>query len=648
MSKEQTSLEMTAVLPTTSDSSSIESSALAASCEPSRLLPLRDFALKLLLPLVLMVLPVVICLSFVRENAINVPFLDEWSYLQYVEKYLSGNLNWLEFVNVQHNEHKVFVPFSIMLMVSAISRQNSVALMYLSAGIILLQCLCLVGIGWIRVKERENPLLLLAPIFWVLFSLRGWENLLWGHQAHLLMCVFFVALCVFFLDRANRSAICFALAFTAALFATFSMGNGVVIWPLGFLQIALSGVCMLSPKKAQQQKGDDEEPNLDSSGSGFNRGAWLAKLVVWAAVSAVTLVYYLCTLTLRTSPGAMACRLSIETLKRCPGDVAQYLLACLGGVCSATPDVAIASGALILLLLLSCVHSFWMAPPAVRERVAAPLSLFLFGLGSALLILAGRFGGGLDSALQSRYCAFTSVGLAGLYLLLLSFGRPKTTFEALRVGMLVGLFFLGTVAGWRSGAIAGEQVSGARVMFANMVRFIDLQSDRALTDLFSDPAWIRARTAYLREHKLSLFAEQPPISLTGLSPVSAPAPSFLLESINSEPSHTYPLQRSVEVDSSRTPNLDFRGWSVDFPSRGPSKAVFVSVDSKLDIPTGIGMPRPEVAAQYRRRSYLRSGFGGTCRSNLIPKGLHVVTLKIVSPDERTYFQTGPVATLKIK
>ncbi len=614
----------------------MESSASSDSHRQSRL-SLRDFALKLFLPLALMVVPIAICLSFVRANSVNVPFLDEWSYLQYVEKYLAGNFNWLEFVNVQHNEHKVFVPFSIMLTVSAISRQNSIALMYLSAGIVMLQCLCLLGIGWLRVRERANPLLLLAPIFWVLFSLRGWENLLWGHQAHLLMCVFFIALCVFFLDRANRSATCFALALTAALCATFSMGNGVVIWPLGLLQIALSGICLHWQAKT-------EPPG----GIRFNRGAWLAKLVIWVAVSTGTLAYYLHTLTLRTSPGAAACRLSIEKLRRCPGDVAQYLLACLGGACSATPDVAIASGALVLLILLSCVYSFWTAPPAVRERVAAPLSLFLFGLGSALLILAGRFGGGLDSALQSRYCAFTSLGLAGLYLLLLSFGRPKTTFEALRVGLLVGLFFLGTVAGWRSGAIAGEQVRGARVMFANMVRFIDLQSDQVLTDLFSDPSWIRARTVYLRAHKLSLFAEKPPISLTGLSPVSAPAPSFLLESINSEPSHTYPLQRSVEVDSSKTPSLDFRGWSVDFPSRGPSKAVFVSVDSKLDIPTGIGIPRPDVAAQYRRSSYLCSGFGGTCRSNLIPKGLHVITLKIVSPDERTYFQTGPVATLKIK
>jgi hypothetical protein len=665
MSPEQPSPRTTVIVPTGADSRSPEAVNPACSRGIGKSRSLPDLLLKVVVPFLLIAAPVAICLAFVNANAVNVPFLDEWSYLQYVEKFLEGKLNLAEFVNVQHNEHKVCVPFSIMLLVSAVSRQNSIALMYLSVGIILLQSLCLVGIGWPRVRGRANSLLLLAPVFWLMFSLRNWENLLWGHQAHLLTCGLLIVLTVFLLDRANRSTACFMLALAAALGATFSMGNGVVIWPLGLFQLAVSGFCLLQAKAEQpptrsslaavnQDGPDREEPGawdesaLHPHSNDFNRPAWVFRLTAWAAVGGLTLAYYLHTLTLRTSPGAAACRLSLEKLKRYPGEVGQYLLACLGGPCSASPDVAIASGVLIVLLLASCLCSFLAAPPAIRERACAPLTLFLFSLASALLILAGRFGGGLDSALQSRYCSFTSIGLAGLYLLLLSFGKPKSTFQALRVGMLVCLFCIAAVAGWRSGAIAGEQVRGARVVYSNMVRFIDLQSDDGLTELFSDPAWIRARAAYLRSHHLSLFAESPPVALSGLSSVTAPAPSFLLESINSEPSHTYPLQRSVVVDSSKTPSLNFRGWSVDFPARGPSKAVFVSVDSIVDIPTGMGIPRPEVVAQYRRRSFLHSGFGGTYRTDLLAKGLHVVTLKIVSPDGHSYFQTGPLATLEIK
>src|SRR5260221_13564758 len=123
-----------------------------------------------------------------------------------------------------------------------------------------------------------------------------------------------------------------------------------------------------------------------------------------------------------------------------------------------------------------------------------------------------------------------------------------------------------------------------------------------------DPKVVRPTIDYLEHNKMSLFANPPPIELTPETTnklgKAATTPCFFLDTINSLPVHTYPLQKHVVIDPKKQPALDFRGWAIYFASRGPCSAVFLDIDNKLDIPAATGIPEREVARKHRRQSFL--------------------------------------------
>ncbi len=604
--------------------------------------------LTLALKLALIIAPIFLCLVFINKNAVNVPYFDDWHLLGSVFTRLqAGQLSLTELLNIQTGEHKCFVPWSLALAILSATKYNVVAIMHCEWLFLLLQCLCLGLIAWPSITGRSaSPLLLLAPIVWVTFGIRQWDNLLWAATLMNVMTPFFFALTVLLLERSHKLDLCLVTAIVSAGLATYSFGHGVAIWPLGLLQIGLQRLVAFGTRNHTACTDVAAATPTGSAGS-LQTGGWWQKLIAWCAAAGVCLALYLPHLRLGYNTGA---HLNFATIKQNTCGVAQYMLACLGSPLSGDSSTAITAGVLMLAIFAAGIISAIGKSNEIRQKAIAPTILFLAGLATVCGVTIGRFNGGIDAALVSRYCTFTNLAVTGLYLLLLSLGRQKSPYETLRAGLMLGLISIGVISTTQASWVQGQAVRAQRVLLANMVRYEDIQSDDTIAQLsgLENIDLVRKACIYLKAHKLGLFAGPAPVQPSQLAQAThAPGP-YLLESINSLPVHTYPLQKHVVIDKAMTKSLDFRGWAIDFKARGAAKAVYLSIDSRLDIPSGMGMPRSELPLQFHRFSYLCSGFGGTCSSNLLPNGVHRVTLKVVSADGQCYFESSPLATLEVK
>ena len=424
---------------------------------------------------------------------------------------------------------------------------------------------------------------------------------------------------------------------------TYSAATGVLALCLGLMQ--LIGFLLTSTTHEQKDL--------------------LKKVLIWACVSSITLAYHFTHYRYEHyGPRWDFGHSSYETIHTLI-KLVQVFCAGLANPLSIEAYNALSCGILVLITAIWLGIVFWRADRATKSLAITPIILFAYGVATEMLIVIGRGAAGFDAVLSSRYCTFLSIGIAGLYMLLLTLRNVKVGWPAIRLGIFIGIIFIASITSTKYGLAQGAEIRNERLLLANMTRHFDLQPESAFTlqrnstrlasivgpiynlklDSSLFPPMIEL-CKYMKENHLSLFWNSSP-SLSGLTQTKE-RPLYMLESINWEPCHMYPLQRHVIADSNNIDFLFFKGYALDFKYKRPSQAVFVSIDGKWDVPTAMGLAEPEVASKFHRDNYQYCGFAGTCRSLLPGKGIHTVTLKIISPDQQHYSQSGPLATLEIR
>lgn len=112
---------------------------------------------------------------------------------------------------------------------------------------------------------------------------------------------------------------------------------------------------------------------------------------------------------------------------------------------------------------------------------------------------------------------------------------------------------------------------------------------------------------------------------------------YNLEQINSvvEPLSHQP----VSVPSSE--QLIIIGWAVDQSARGDASSIEIAVDGKA-YRTKSGLNRQDVADHFKEPEYLKSGFNFSAPAEAFGKGRHQLTVRIISKDGKSYFESPPV------
>ena len=165
---------------------------------------------------------------------INVPRGDDWNFVDDLNRFFSNTID-IEFLFRQHNEHRLFFPRIIMLIVTSLFHWNIKVLMYISFVVVVITYFVISNLYKDFAKERLGKFslpetYLMIGIF--VFSISQQENWLWGWQIQIFLNILFIIIgfnCLSKEENRNRNLL---FAFVAGFIATFSFGNGVLFWPI--------------------------------------------------------------------------------------------------------------------------------------------------------------------------------------------------------------------------------------------------------------------------------------------------------------------------------------------------------------------------------------------------------------------------------
>src|SRR5918998_1714538 len=186
----------------------------------------------------LILLPAGLAFLYVRAFGVSVVFADAWSMVRLFDKWSSGRLGLPDLFD-QHNEHRMFFPEGVELMLGSITKYDNVAEMYLVLVCFLATLVCLLLA--FRASVRSWPFLF-VPVAFLIFSFRQHENMLWGYQISFAFAQAFGVLALFLLDvlwRKRYKKLAFMAALGSATVASFSVAQGLFVWPAGLLQLAI-------------------------------------------------------------------------------------------------------------------------------------------------------------------------------------------------------------------------------------------------------------------------------------------------------------------------------------------------------------------------------------------------------------------------
>lgn len=181
-------------------------------------------------------IPVITYFWLIHTYAVNTPVLDQWSDIQLISDSFHGHLG-LSQMWALHNENRILFPNLIVLLLSRSVHFDIVFEEYLGAGLLTL------AIGLIIVAHRRR----LGPIAWafycpvaiVMLSLVQYQNTLWGFQLAWYVVLVAVVCSLVLLDRFIMTWLALSLAMASGIVASYSSLQGLIIWPIGLLLLAL-------------------------------------------------------------------------------------------------------------------------------------------------------------------------------------------------------------------------------------------------------------------------------------------------------------------------------------------------------------------------------------------------------------------------
>ena len=516
---------------------------------------------------------------YILRHHVTFPFGDQWTLLSRVHRF--GLLRGLY---MQHNEHRLIVPglFCIMDYRWFGAGNHFLAIVSL---FFQLSCAALLMVPVWRHPAVSWPLRLVfsgAVIVTMLWLIQA-EDLFYPFQLQIACAHFAILSIALLLGQAAGSqtgaGLWLAIA-GFALWATFSFGSGILIWPVILIVAALLGV----PRRRVG-----------------------AIAVLFLCVVAAYFTGY-------KTPGGSSS--PVDSLQH-PAHVAEYMTALLGlpflGAGTADARFAAHPASYLLtiggILLAAGLLLVFALNPSLRRRPENVVygSILLFCLGSAFLAALGRSNFPLEQALSSRYAPMPLIfwiSLAALGTIGISRREPAPAGAGTLIWMAVlavasasAMTFpehsaLGRYMAMRARNQAEVAISMAigvpdvpRVLQEFGTLSLVTEIDRAAVHDLGHPLFARAETQWLGSPLLGHFQ---------LAPASACLGSVDLVDALAKPS---------------PPGARLLGWAWETGGSQPPPRVWVT--DPQGVIRGFGLlqeSRPDVAAAYRNAAMEETGW----------------------------------------
>jgi hypothetical protein len=429
----------------------------------------------------LVLLPAVFGLLYVRSFGVNVAVGDQWRVAHLFGKLASGTLGFADLWN-QLNEHRILVPRIVILFLGRLTEWNNVAEMY--ATQVLLLVVVLAFLRAFRSDVGTGPrFFFFIPVPFLVFSFRQSETMLMGLLVQFALVLVFAVLAFYSLRglRARTPSagsfsvarLAFPLAVLSATLSSLSSAHGLLVWPVGLAQL------LLGPARGRTK------PLLAGT---------------WAAIGAVEWAVYF--LGYETPDRAQAPSAAGEGLLY----PARFFVTSVGGALWGGQGPALAVGTCLLLLV--GVALFLVAKSGEPASSSFWLALMLFACLVLASVTVGRAERGIEQALVSRYATYSIVGVVGLYGTLAGLYLHRgSRAAAVAFTALLALVLLSLPVAYARGIEAGRQTEEARQWAASAVSTYDSQPDGALALLYPNPQVVRKRAPELERLGYNVFSE---------------------------------------------------------------------------------------------------------------------------------------------
>lgn len=181
----------------------------------------------------LLISTIFIFYSFVNQNAVNVPYFDDYAYLEYIIKLNDAPSVWsfLRELEFKHNGHGVITAKLVFWFDYILTDQvNYRALILVGSGLVLLLFLYF----WRILSVNKLPFCYLLPVGLLLFTPAYHENIFWAAALWQYTASFVVGILVYYL-LAKPTLGAFLGAIIAGYLLTYTNGNGLFGMYVGVL-----------------------------------------------------------------------------------------------------------------------------------------------------------------------------------------------------------------------------------------------------------------------------------------------------------------------------------------------------------------------------------------------------------------------------
>jgi hypothetical protein len=325
--------------------------------------------------------------SIIYHYSVNVIIFDQWSDVTVINASTSHFIPW-GVLWAQWNENRMFFPRLIVIVLADVVHFNIQFEEYLGAVMLLAATALLI---WTHKRRSAHThWFTYCPVALLTLSLVQYGNTLWGFQMAWYLVVLALAATIFLLDRVTLSWLTFIGATIAAGVGSFSLFQGLLIWPVGLVLL-------------------------------YHRRRAASFTVFWATSAVVALVVYFY-------------KLNTHVGQPSPNYAWQHPLASLKFYLFQVGDVVGASvkfrhgntavlvvGSVILILAIVSIARYGIHRD---EHGGNPIgvALICFGLLFAGSVTQGRIVFGYYGASASRYTTCDLLILVGIYLTLLGRG----------------------------------------------------------------------------------------------------------------------------------------------------------------------------------------------------------------------------------
>jgi hypothetical protein len=465
----------------------------------------------------------VILFYFIAQYGITAPYMDQWALVPLLQKLHSGDLTISDLL-AQHNEHRIFFPRVVMLLLAYMTDWNinyELLANCIFAGFILFFLYLILR----RTTGAGPGSLSAAVLLFFVFSPNQAQNWIWGWQIQIFMSVMGFVGAVWSITRWPGMLRGVILAAFFSIISCFSFNNGLLTFPIIGSLLALK------------------------------RDRKITHVALWITISfLVFLGYYY-------GYSKPAHHPSFSYLFDHPLVYLGYVSAYLGfPLAFGKQYIAIALGAVIPVSLGLIVWSK-RSDKELSEKMLPWAGIALYSILSALATGIGRAGFGIGQAMSSRYGTISgllTISAIIVFLIWISdysrrHGEIKTRVTALisAAFMLIAIFyvssFLHGINEMKNSNREIQSVSGS-------LECPDIASEQCLEKIYPDINTLRQRIGIL--YALGIFKKKDweQYSSVGGGKMS-------IDTVNGHPYGT--IAGKIEINIKKARILIISGWAFD-------------------------------------------------------------------------------------